>query len=101
MEDYIRELQTYVREHKITFWQDGPQPCLDVLWWHYSEFHKPESEDIKEDFRLVWNCIEKLPTQDRDELFAEVCCLCAEHERVAFVNGLRLGAQLMLEIQDT
>ncbi len=100
MEDYIQNLQAYVREHKITFGQDSPQPCLDVLWWHYAEYHKMESETIGESFRSIWNYMETLPIQDSDNLFAEVCCLCAEYERIAFINGLRLGAQLMLEIQD-
>ncbi|WP_255358024.1 hypothetical protein [Oscillibacter sp. ER4] len=43
MDEYIRQLRIFVREHKIIFEEDCPQPCLDVLWWHYGEYHNMDS----------------------------------------------------------
>ena len=36
--------------------------------------------------------------QDSDVVVGEVGCLCAEYERIAFTAGLKLGAQLMMEL---
>ncbi len=41
-----------------------------------------------------------LSFQENDRVFTLVGSLCAEHEQIAFLAGLQLGAQLMLEIQD-
>ena len=43
MDEYIRQLRIFVREHKIIFEEDCPQPCLDALWWHYGEYHNMDS----------------------------------------------------------
>ena len=37
---------------------------------------------------------------DSDVVAGEVGCLCAEYERIAFTDGLKLGAQLMLELAE-
>ena len=31
MDEYIRQLRIFVREHKIIFEEDCPPPCLDAL----------------------------------------------------------------------
>ena len=43
MDEYIRQLRAYIREHKIIFEEVCPQPCLDALWWHYGEYHALDS----------------------------------------------------------
>ncbi len=98
MDIYLQKLCAYIQANKITFEQDDPQPCLDALWWHYGEYHKVDTPFSMEHFRSLRTQLETLPIQDSDRLFSEVACLCAEHERVAFAAGLRLGVQLMLEI---
>ncbi len=101
METYIQKLRRDVREHKIIFEQDGAQPCLDALWWHYSSYHHMDSDNAKAELRSLRTQLEGLPMQDSDMIFTDILCLCAEYERIAFAAGLRLGAQLMLEIQDS
>ena len=99
MENYIEQLRTYVADHKITFVEESAEPCLDSLWWHYGETHSMSSTATKEGFRLLRDSLSGMLPKDADEVIAQVGCLCAEHERIAFVAGLRLGAQLILEIK--
>ena len=49
---------------------------------------------------MVRDSLSGMLPKDADEIIAQVGCLCAEYERIAFVAGLRLGAQLMLEIEE-
>ena len=98
MDEYIRQLQAYVREYKIIFEEDRPQPCLDALWWHYGEYHNMDSPQTKEGFKNLRACLDSLPVEDSDAVFEDVVCLCAEYERIAFTAGLKLGAQLTMEL---
>jgi len=41
-----------------------------------------------------------LPPKKRDAIHCLASTLCAEHESLAFIAGLQLGAQLMLELTD-
>ena len=52
MDEYIRQLRVYVQEHKIIFEEECPQPCLDVLWWHYGEYHNMDSPQAKEGLKI-------------------------------------------------
>ena len=101
MAEYIRQLRAYVREHKIIFEEDCPQPCLDALWWHYGEYRNMDSSQAKEDFKNLRACLDSLPVEDSDVVFEDVVCLCAEYERIAFTAGLKLGAQLMMELTES
>lgn len=100
VDEYIRQLQAYVREYKIIFEEDCPQPCLDALWWHYGEYHNMDSSQAKKGFKNLRACLDSLPIKDSDVVVGEVGCLCAEYERIAFTAGLKLGAQLMLELTE-
>ena len=98
MDEYIRQLRIFVREHKIIFEEDCPQPCLDALWWHYGEYHNMDSSQAKKGFKNLRVCLDSLPIKDSDVVVGEAGCLCAEYERIAFTAGLKLGAQLMMEL---
>ena len=100
MDHYIKELRTYVTEHKILFDGESAEPCLDALWWHYGETHTMSNDETRRLWQELHDCLSKLSFLDCNAVISHVGSLCAEHERIAFVSGLRLGAQLMVEIQD-
>ena len=49
--------------------------------------------------RELMDYLQFLPEKKRDEIHSLAGTLCAEHESIAFIAGLQLGAQLMLELQ--
>ena len=100
MDAYIKKLHDYVSEHKIDFDEEAAEPCLDALWWHYGEYHSLSNVKTKQGFRDLHDALNCLGPKDSDEVIGMVGCLCAEHERIVFIAGLRLGAQLMLEITE-
>lgn len=44
-------------------------------------------------------CLKDLSYESCEQVYGLVNTLCAEYERIAFLAGLQLGAQLMLELQ--
>ena len=57
-----------------------------------------DSPQAKDGFKNFRDCLDSLRIKDSDVVVGEVGCLCAEYERIAFTAGLKLGAQLMLEL---
>ena len=100
MEKYMDRLRQYVAEHQISFDEDTPTPCLEALWWHYAEHHEMTTPEVKRGFRDIRDSLSMLDEKACDHVIGQVGCLCAEHERIAFVAGLQLGVQLMLEITE-
>lgn len=100
MEHYIKELRTYVTEHKILFDGESAEPCLDSLWWHYGESHAMMNDETRRLWQELHDCLSGLSFLDCNTVISQVGGLCAEHERIAFVSGLRLGAQLIVELSE-
>ena len=97
MDEYIRQLQAYVREYKIIFEEDCPQPCLDALWWHYGEYHNMDSSQAKKGFKNLRACLDSLPIKDSDVVVGEVGCLCAEYERIRSIFPARASRIMRLK----
>lgn len=99
MKAYLEKLKAYVEAHPIQFDDDCDLPALDSLYWHYSECHNMSNEKTKQASADLNACLDDLSLKDNNRVFCFVGALCAEHERIAFLAGLQLGAQLILELQ--
>lgn len=100
MDDYIKKLRQYVADDPTLFDDDCDHPALDSLYWHYGECHTMSNEKTKAASCALNAHLSNLSFQENDKVFCLVGTLCAEHERIAFLAGLQLGAQLMLELQN-
>ncbi|MBQ3194790.1 MAG: hypothetical protein IJB59_14610 [Oscillospiraceae bacterium] len=69
---------------------------LDALFWLYTENNSLDCEEIKVQFARLREYLD-LPPKEYDEVFYAVSDLCVLHGRTAFVEGIRLGMQLMQE----
>ncbi len=100
MDNYIKQLRQYVTNNPILFDVDCDHPALDSLYWHYGESHYMGNEATKAVSSELNDEFARLSYEENNKVFSLVGALCAEHERIAFLAGLQLGAQLMLELQD-
>lgn len=100
MDSYVRRLRQYIAANPIQFDEDCDHPALDSLYWHYTESHSMSNSKTKRADQDLYVCLEALPLEDNNKVFNLVATLCAEHERIAFLSGLQVGAQLMLEITE-
>ena len=100
MNSYIRKLRQYIAANPVQFDYDCDHPALDSLYWHYTESHSMGNNITKQADQDLYVCLESLSLEDNNKVFNLVATLCAEHERIAFLAGLQVGAQLILEITE-
>ena len=100
MNSYIRKLRQYIAANPVKFDEDCDHPALDSLYWHYTESHSMSNDITKQADQDLYACLEALSLKDNNRVFNLVATLCAEHERIAFLAGLQVGAQLILEITE-
>ncbi len=99
MKTYLEKLKAYIESHSIQFDDDCDFPALDALYWHYSESHNMSSEKTKQASADLHACLKGLSYEDSEQVYSLVNALCAEYERIAFLAGLQLGAQLICELR--
>lgn len=97
---YIKMLRQHIAANPIKFDDDYDFPALDTLYRSYSESHSMSNTKTKAILQELNEHLDPLPFLDNDQVYTLVFALCAEHERIAFLDGLRLGAQLMMELQE-
>lgn len=100
MKSYLRKLKAYVKSNPTIFDEDCPLPALDTLYWHYTEYHTMTNEKTKQASRNLSAYLQFLPPKKRDTIYCLASTLCTEHESIAFIAGLQLGAQLILELAE-
>lgn len=100
MKEYLIQLRQYVAANPIQFDDDCDHPALDSMYWHYSSCHNMSNEKTKAASRDLHDYLGDLSFRENDNVFSLVGALCAEHERIAFLAGLQLGAQLILELTE-
>ena len=72
---------------------------LEFLWCVYTEQNPIDSVKIKSLFLDLGAIFRKLSIEEADQLFDVTCRICTEHERLAFIEGMRAGALLMDELK--
>lgn len=100
MNSYIEKLRQYVAANPIRFDDNCDYPALDSLYWHYSEYHNMSNANTRAVSRALNEYLSELSFQENDRVFSLVNTLCSEYERIAFLAGLQLGAQMMLELTE-
>ncbi len=100
MDKYIKRLRQYVEANPTLFDDDCDPPALDSLYWHYGKSHYWSNEKTSAANRAIRDYFGNPSPQEEDAIFTLIGTLCAEHERIAFLAELQLGAQLMLELSE-
>ncbi|MGM9669304.1 MAG: hypothetical protein ACI3VZ_06075 [Faecousia sp.] len=101
MKTYLQKPKAYIIANPTKFDEDCPLPALDSLYWHYTEYHTMTNAKTKQASQNLSTYLQFLPPKKRDTIYCLASTLCAEHESIAFIAGLQLGAQLMLELQQS
>ena len=81
-------------------WDGDVQPVLEMLYDCYLEQNSFETQQIKEDFHSLDRILSKLSLQEYDQVWNLTCRLCSEHEKSAFLEGIRTAMRLTVELDD-
>lgn len=98
MEKYIRALQEYCKQNPPN--HGDAQSVMNLLYWTYTEYNPIDDKKLKNGFAKLRSQFPNLSLQEFDPVFTIVSDLCADHERLAFYEGLRLGVTLMQELKE-
>lgn len=71
-----------------------------MIYQFYTEYNPIDNEEIQCQFRSLAHFFEHLSPEELDMVFDIICQLCSSHERLAFLEGLHVGAQLILGLID-
>ena len=78
--------------------QNNPNPINhEIIEWLYNAYreHHPTTEDIiRSDFKNLYDTMNGMPSEEMDKILYPVCILCADHEKIAFRDGVRIGFKL-------
>lgn len=76
----------------------GMDSLLEVLYEQYMDTEPEDHDKIKAGFREIEDCVSALPFAQQDQICCTAAALCAEYERVAFRDGVRIGARMIFEL---
>ena len=93
-------------EKMIAYFQDMPSDrdetdwdtVLSQLWYYNSQCLTNDNEVFGELLEPLRPTVKALSQKRQSVLFRKITGLCEECERVAFLEGIRVGAQLILEL---
>lgn len=97
MDSYITQMLEFVREHHENEENDS---LLERFVLCYRMDHPLGSEDIREKFRAVDPIMKSLSKKKEICLVHTMLEICEEREHFAFLEGIRIGAQLMIEMKE-
>ena len=98
MKTYFEQLRTYIAENPPDF-GDG-ESVLTLLYEAYAESNKMDDGTIKEDFNELYRLMNGMELREIDKIIYPVCTLCRDHQRSGFVEGVKIGIQLQMELAE-
>lgn len=93
-------MNNYIQLAKEQLCLQNPKGVEDALYGAYREQHPNDPEPIRRDFSRLDAVLSQLPLRDCDQVWNLTCRLCSQHEQTAFREGIRLGARLMLALEE-
>lgn len=98
MNKIIEILKQHIEEHPPNF-GDGDS-VLTMLYECYNESNPFDSEQIRADFHVLYEAMNGKTLREMDEIVYPVCTLCRDHEKAGFVEGVKIGLLLFVELNN-
>ena len=97
MDEYITQLKLYILRKNQEESKD-PDSLLDFLWKNYQLKNPLDDQQVKAAEETLRPFYESLPFEDANAHFNVISELCVAYEHKAFIDGLRVGVQLITEM---
>ena len=95
----IEQLNRKIAAENPVYGEDGIESILEMMHFYYTQANPVNSEEIRDGFKAVRSLLEKLSSAETDTLVDTVCDLCLKHEKLAFIEGFKVGFKLNSEIE--
>ena len=98
MNPYIEKLKQHIAEDPPNF--GDADSVLGLLYECFNENNPYDNEQIKADFNELYQQMNGMPLREMDKIIYPVCKLCRDHERSGFVEGIKIGVLLQVELTE-
>ena len=96
MNPYIEKLKSTLAESPPNL---GPgDTILSLLYEAYTDLNNLDNTHIKAGFHALYQAMNGKDLNEMDQILDPVCALCREHQRLGFVEGIKVGLLLKEEI---
>lgn len=79
---------------------NNSESILTALFDAYNESSDFNNAVIKADFEELYRKMHGKSLKEIDEIIYAVCTLCRDHEKVGFIEGVKVGMLLAREMND-
>ena len=104
--EVMKKWRSYLAEHPVDYHGDVDS-MLELLYHFFTEYEPVENEELRRQFaELEHHLMESLAImgdscrETVESLMTIVSSVCAECERAAFMEGVKVGARLILELTE-
>ena len=97
IEEFMTALQSKLDTLQPNY-PDNVESVLEVLFDAYNESSGFDNIATKADFAELYQLMNGKPLKEIDEIIYAVCALCRDHEKVGFIEGVKVGMSLVREL---
>ena len=98
MDKIAEKLKAYIDTYPLDLGEGDCETVLDQLYQAYAESHESDPPEIRNGFKALDKFLEGLSLDDNNAVWNLCCHLCSAYEHKAFVDGLKYGAYLVIDI---
>ena len=99
LQEYISHLTSCIASIPLNLGDSDCETILEQLYQAYADSHESDPPEIRDGFKELDTLLDHLPLADSNSVWNLCCQLCTAYEHKAFLDGLRYGAHLMLELK--
>lgn len=99
MHPIIAQLKTYLENNPVSIQDESYGSVTELLWYFYTMYYPINEEELQKNLLSLAPVVETLPRKRQRRIFYALTHMCKQQERGAFLEGLRVGAQLASELE--
>ena len=98
MNNIAKRMASYMDKHPLDLGDADCETVLDQLYQAYQESHESDPPEIRDAFKELDDLLGTLSLNDNNAVWNLCCQLCTAYEYKAFIDGLRYGVHLIMEL---
>lgn len=83
----------------MAYCKDHEGILLETIWRYHAGVRAIESDTVKEKLEMIEPYVRSLSQKRKRIIMARIGEICAECERIAFIEGVRTGSKLIQELR--
>ena len=95
-----KALYNYIKSTPLTFDDGDADSVLELLYNAYVNTQGYDPDEVKAKFDNIEECLSEVSLDMNNYIFAAVCDLCMAFEKKGFMDGIKLGSHLILELRN-